>query len=179
GQGKDEIQLILSKADGRWRPLLITAIFTGMRSSELRALDWDAVNFERRSFHIRQRADAWGVLGAPKSAAGIRDIPMSPTVFNTLREWKLPCPKGKGNLVFPNGRGNIQDHANIVSHGWYPLQRTAGIVDDAGRAKYGFHALRHFFAAWIIEQGFSPKRAQALLGHSSIQMTFDVYGGLF
>jgi integrase len=40
-------------------------------------------------------------------------------------------------------------------------------------------ALRHFCASWLIEQGFSPKRVQALLGHSSIQMTFDVYGHLF
>jgi integrase len=47
------------------------------------------------------------------------------------------------------------------------------------RPKYGLHALRHFFASWAIEQGFSPKRLQALLGHSSIQMTFDRYGHLF
>jgi len=40
-------------------------------------------------------------------------------------------------------------------------------------------ALHHFFASWAIEQGFTPKRLQALLGHSSIQMTFDVYGHLF
>jgi integrase len=32
---------------------------------------------------------------------------------------------------------------------------------------------------WAIEQGFSPKRVQDLLGHASIQMTFDVYGHLF
>jgi integrase len=45
--------------------------------------------------------------------------------------------------------------------------------------KYGLHALRHFFASWAIEQGFSAKRLQALLGHSSIQMTMDVYSHLF
>ena len=39
--------------------------------------------------------------------------------------------------------------------------------------------LRHFFASWAIDQGFTPKRLQALLGHSSIQMTFDTYGHLF
>lgn len=39
--------------------------------------------------------------------------------------------------------------------------------------------MRHFFASRAIERGFSPKRAQLLLGHSSIQMTFDVYGHLF
>jgi len=41
------------------------------------------------------------------------------------------------------------------------------------------HALRHFFASWAIEQGFSPKKVQALLGHATIAMTFDRYGHLF
>lgn len=44
--------------------------------------------------------------------------------------------------------------------------------------KYHLHSLRHFFASWAIAQGFSPKRLQALFGHSSIQMTFDTYGHL-
>ncbi len=47
------------------------------------------------------------------------------------------------------------------------------------RPKYGLHALRHFCASWLIEQGFPPKRLQAILGHSSILMTFDTYGHLF
>jgi integrase len=38
--------------------------------------------------------------------------------------------------------------------------------------------LRHCFASWAIEQGFSPERVQAMLGHGSIQMTFDRYGQL-
>jgi integrase len=81
--------------------------------------------------------------------------------------------------VFPNGAGNVESHANIINRGWYVLQQHAGIVGRDGDAKYGFHALRHFFASWAIEQGFSPKRLQSLIGHSSIQMTFDVYGNLF
>jgi integrase len=41
------------------------------------------------------------------------------------------------------------------------------------------HALRHAAASLFIEQGFTPKRVQALMGHSSIQVTFDTYGHLF
>jgi integrase len=41
-----------------------------------------------------------------------------------------------------------------------------------------YTAFRHFFASWAIEQGFTPQRLQALLGHSSIQMTFDTHGHL-
>jgi integrase len=176
---KEEINTILEKVKGRWRPLFITAVFTGMRSSELRGLAWDDVDLERKVIHVRQRADAWGTMGAPKSAAGDREIPMAPMVLHALREWKLACPKGDLGLVFPNGVGRIENHANIANRGFYALQRGAGMIDAKGSPKYGVRALRHFFASWAIEQGFSPKRLQALLGHNSIQMTFDRYGHLF
>lgn len=176
---KEELNIILEKVAGRWRPLLITAIFTGMRSSELRGLAWNDIDFERRMIHVRQRADAWGAMGPPKSAAGDREIPMAPMVLNVLREWKLACPNGDLGLVFPNGAGKIEHHANIATRGFYALQLDVGMVDPTGKPKYGLHALRHFFASWAIEQGFSPKRLQAMLGHSSIGMTFDRYGHLF
>ena len=176
---KEEINIILAQAEGRWRSFFVTAVFTGMRASELRGLPWNNVDFERKVVHVRQRANLWGEIGAPKSAAGDREIPMTPMVVNALREWKLACPKGELGLVFPNGNGNVESHANIANRGWYPLQIAAGMVDREGGHKYGLHALRHFFASWAIEQGFSAKRLQALLGHASIQMTFDTYGHLF
>jgi integrase len=172
---KEEVQAVLAHVQGRWRPFLITAIFTGMRASESRGLAWDAVDFDRKTVAVRQRANRWGGIGRPKSAAGDREIPMSPLVVNALKEWRLAC---RGDLVFANGKGNIERHSNIAEC-FYALQRTAGLADGNGKAKYGLHALRHFFAAWAIEQGFSAKRVQVLLGHSSIQMTFDVYGHLF
>ncbi len=185
---KEEAQTILAKAAGRWRPFFATAIFTGMRASELRGLTWNDVDFECNVVHVRQRANLWGEIGAPKSAAGAREIPMAPWVVNALREWRLACPRqkpaegdGEGRLwlVFPNGNGRVESHANIANRGFYALQIAAGMVGEDGKPKYGLHALRHFFASWAIERGFSPKRLQALLGHSSIQMTFDVYGHLF
>jgi integrase len=186
----EEINRILDTAADRWRPLFVTATFTGLRSSELRGLTWDDVDFDKKALHVHQRADHWGAMGAPKSAAGDREIPMAPMVMNTLKEWRLACPKGPSELVFPNGRGKVENHANIVNRGFIPLQIVCGVavpdpedLDENGnpvtKAKYGLHSLRHFFASWIIEQGFSPKRLQALLGHSSIQMTFDTYGHLF
>jgi integrase len=195
---KEEISAVLAAATGRWRPFIVAAVFTGMRASELRGLTWDDVDFGERVIHVRQRADQWGVIGSPKSEAGHRSIPMSPMVLNALREWKLQCPRadvteespGRLWLVFPNGHGKPESHANIINRGFDPVQVAAGVTtehptrraDDGSRvmvAKYGLHALRHFFASWAIEQGFSPKRLQVLLGHSSIQMTFDVYGHLF
>jgi integrase len=59
------------------------------------------------------------------------------------------------------------------------LQVSAGISDDEAHPKYGLHSLRYAAASLFIEQGFSPKRVQALMGHSTIQVTFDTYGHLF
>jgi integrase len=159
----DEIRERVATVSGRWRPLLVTAAFTGLRSSELRGLPWEHVDFKAEVIRVRQRADQQGRIGALKSATSRRDIPMTPMVANTLKEWKLACPKGELGLVFPNGRGKVESHANIV-------QRGIG---------QGLHRFRHFFASWLIDQGFGPKRVQALMGHSSIQITFDTYGHLF
>ena len=80
------------------RPLLITAIFTGMRSGELRGLTWENVDFERRMIVVRQGADKWGTIRRPKTTAGEREIPMSPMVVKTLLDWKLICPR-QGRLT--------------------------------------------------------------------------------
>jgi integrase len=54
---KEEVQTMLAEADGRWRPLLITAIFTGMRSSALRGLTCADLDFQQKVIYVRQRAD--------------------------------------------------------------------------------------------------------------------------
>jgi len=192
---KGEVQAILRVAAGRWRPLIVTAIFTGLRASELRGLTWQDVDLKAGVLTVRQRADRWNQIGSPKSESGARDVPLPPIVVNTLREWKLKCPKGDLGLVLPTGDGKVQDLGNIFNRGFGPLQIECGVaverIGDDGkpiigedgkptmRAKYGMHAMRHFYASWLIEQGFNPKKIRTLLGHSSIQVTFDTYGHLF
>jgi integrase len=187
---KAEINAILKGASGRWRPLIVIAIFTGLRASELRGLRWADLDLDRAQIHVRQRADHWGTMGAPKSEAGERTIPMTPMVANTLKEWKLACPRRDGTLglVFPNGAGKVESHGNFCGRGWYPLQIEIGLTEDTGekdaegkpilRAKYGFHTLRHFFASWLLAEGFSLKKAQGMLGHATMAMTADTYGHL-
>lgn len=205
---REEVKAVVAALSGRWRPILITAIFTGMRSSELRGLRWSDVDFEGRIIHVRQRADEFGEIGRPKSEAGERAIPVPPLVINTLREWRLVCPKreaslnAKGELrhelhfVFPNGNGNPEGHANIINRGLIPAMIAAGVSVDSGKrgedgkptvaAKYtGLHALRHFYASWLINRpedgglGLPLKVVQERMGHSSITMTADTYGHLF
>ena len=74
----DEIKSIIHAATGKHRPFLLTAIFTGLRASELRGLRWDDVDFKIGELHVRQRADRYNVIGKPKSEAGDRTIPLGP-----------------------------------------------------------------------------------------------------
>ena len=125
---REEIRAIVEAAKGRWRPLLLTAIFTGLRASELRGLRWQDVDFEKRELHVRQRADRYSTIGKPKSESGVRTVPLTPLVLNTLREWKLPCPKSTLGLVFPTGAGNPEHHPNIVERGLKPTLIAAGVT---------------------------------------------------
>ena len=181
-----EIQRIVDAAGlGRGRALLMTAALTGMRASELRGLRWADVDLSKRQIHVRQRADRYRKIGNPKSAAGMRTIPIGDMVVNTLRQWRPQCPKGLENLVFPTGAGTIENHANIVQRILDPAQVAACVVDGQGAPKYGLHALRHFYASWCINRKadggleLPPKTVQARLGHASIVMTLDRYGHLF
>jgi integrase len=182
----EEIRAILAHATGRWRPLLLVAAFTGLRASELRGLRWSDINLKASELHVTQRADRFNTIDKPKSEASERTVPFGNTVSNTLKEWKLRCPKGDLDLVFPNGVGKVDELANIIKRGLIPAQIAAGIVTKAGKAKYtGLHALRHFYTSWCINRKVDggrelpPKTVQARLGHSSITLTLDRYGHLF
>ena len=182
----DEARAMVAAFEGRWRPILLTAIFTGLRASELRGLRWSDIDFKRSEIHVRQRADRHNRIGPPKSAAGERTIPLPPMVVNALREWKVACPKGALELMFPNGRGRVENYSNIVKRGLLPIQLAAGITTETGTAKYtGLHSLRHFYASWCINRRIDGglelplKLVQVRMGHASIQMTADIYGHLF
>ena len=172
---------------------MLTVLFTGLRASELRGLDWTDVELDRGRLHVRQRANIRGTLGSPKSAAGRRTVPLTPIVMNALKARKLAT--GGTGLVFGTAEGMPVTMDRIIRHGWQPAQVAAGVtkvarVDDAGDpvmvAKYpGLHAARHFYASWCINPreagglGLDAKTVQERLGHSGIAITLDTYGHLF
>jgi integrase len=197
----EEIRAILDHA-GQWRPILSTAATGGLRASELRGLSWTGVLFKTCEIHVFQRADAYKVIGATKSIAGERTVPIPPKLLNMLREHKLACAKGPLDLVFPTGAGNVEGLSNIIRRGFAPAQLAAGVTntmnDENGELireadgkpilfpKYsGLHVLSHFYASWLINpkrQGgleLTPKEVQERMGHSSITVTMDRYGHLF
>jgi integrase len=173
---KAELKAMIDASTGRWRPLIITLCFAALRASEIRGLLWNAVDLDGRVIHIRERADRFNQAGPPKSKAGRRDIPLSPMLVNTLREWRLKLRSSKSGLVFPSQADTPLWHSGIVNDWFRPLQRRLGIVDGDGQPKYPLHSLRHFCASHWIELGFQPKQIQTMLGHSSIVMTYDRYG---
>ncbi|MDX0802466.1 tyrosine-type recombinase/integrase [Sinorhizobium medicae] len=206
---REEVKALVGVLTGRWRPLILTGTFCGLRASELRGLRWQDVDLEKREVRVHQRADRFNDIGRPKSISGERTVPAPPMVMNALREWKLSCPKrdsGKRgddgekimvpDLVFPNGTGKVEQLNNILRRGLHPAWVAAGVAIDSGEVdkngnpvlapKYtGMHALRHFYASWCINRRkdggleLPPKVVQERLGHSSIMMTMDVYGHLF
>jgi integrase len=180
----DEVRRIVAAADGSWRTFLVVAAFTGLRASELRGLRWSDADLATGAIHVRQRADAWGSIGQPKTHTGQRTIPVGPFVVNTLKEWKLACRSGE--LMFPGRDGRPIVHKTMQHAGYWPAQRAAGVLDAKGKPKYpGLHALRHFFASWCINRRqdggleLPLKVVQQRLGHSTIVMTADTYGHLF
>ena len=185
-----ELNSLIENSTPRRRPFIVTAIFTGMRLSELRGLKWSDVDLDAGVIHVRQRADAWGTIGPTKSKAGKRDIPLAPIVVNTLKQWRADCPKSDCDLVFPSNRGKVERMWNVVEDAWYPLQIKCGLTVDTGKKdaegkpimghRYGFHMLRHAAASLFIQYlRWTPKRLQAVMGHASVSMTFDLYGHLF
>lgn len=176
---KDEIRSLIAAAPSRHRPLIMAAIFTGMRMSELRGLTWEAIDFQRSVIAVRKRADRYCDMGNTKSRSGRREIPMGPQLATVLKEWKLACPPGDPNLVFPNGAGRVETHSNLYNRVFKPLMLACDIVNERGAPRFSLHALRHAAASLFIEQGWPPKKIQTMLGHSSITMTYDVYGHLF
>jgi integrase len=113
-----EIKAIVSHLQGRWRLLLLTAIFAGLRASEIRGLRWQDVDLKRGELHVRQRADKFKTIGKPKSVAGERSVPMPPILVNALREWKLvnyetnPPPRSARDLAdLQSGLGHARRFA--------------------------------------------------------------------
>jgi integrase len=143
-----EIGRLLAAAndDTKQRALLLILAFTGLRASEFRGLCWSDIDLKECELHVRQRADEYNVIGAPKSDASVRTIPIDPDVMApALKEWKLKCPPS--DFVFPTRTGKPQDYNGIRDGSIDPAMRAAKLIGKDGEPKYTPHALRHFFAS--------------------------------
>lgn len=108
----------------------------------------------------------------PKSKASRWKIDLAPELIHELKKWKLACPKGELDFIFPTEEGTPENAANLLYRRFFPALRRAGLP------RMRFHNLRHTYASLLIAQGEHPKYIQSQLGHSSINVTMDIYGHL-
>ena len=164
--------LEMSKADKmKYKTLVMTAASTGMREGEILGLKWSDIDFVVNQI-IVNRTFNHGRFYSPKSKYSKRKIDIAPQLVTQLKEWKLACPKTELDLVFPNAKGNPIDANNLLNRVYSPALKKAKLP------QIRFHDLRHTYASLLISQGENPKYIQNQMGHSSIQVTYDIYGHL-
>ena len=167
-----EAYRLLDNIPPHYRTATLTAILTGLRANELWGLTWDDIDFNNNV--IRLKHSLWkGRLYEPKTATSRRRIDISPTLALELKKWKLQCPATEMNLVFPSQGGCPANHSNF-SRGYFKRA-----LRKAELKPVTWHSLRHTNASIRIKANQNPKYISEQLGHSSIKITFDLYGHLF
>ena len=180
----EEIQSLLAVLDPKTRLLVLTAILTGMRQGEQFGLFWEDIDWDTNVIHVRQEV-FWDfgqhgdrkssqpkyIYTTPKSDYSVREIDLSAVLKKELLE--LYMKSGKQGLVFPSSRGTPLNANNFYKRKFKPALKAAGIKDNVR-----WHDLRHTFGSLKLDQGANIYYVQRQMGHSSIQVTVDIYGHL-
>lgn len=159
----DDFQRLLSVIREPWlKDVVMLAVLTGMRRSELANLRWAHVDFGRRLIHIETSASF-------KTKSGQRrTIPLSESAMRVVRS---RVGKDSSDHVFSNRGRKV--NVEWMTHLFKRYVRLAGLAND----RLHFHSLRHTFASWLVQDGATLYEVQRLLGHSSPRVT-EVYSHL-
>lgn len=155
----DECQLLLSHAEGTTYEMILTALRTGMRQGEIRGLQWSSIDWESGMLMVRHSLnDRTHELETPKSHKE-RRIPIDIDVLEILHQRKRPT-----GYVFLDPKERPFDSKRLL--------KCLEIVREKAKMRpFTWHALRHTFASHLTMKGASLASVQALLGHSTINMT--------
>lgn len=188
-----ETKLLLdSSKGGMMYPIFVVALGTGMRIGEILGLTWDCVDFEKEVIRVEKTLSylpgdgkmALYEFHKPKTMAGYRRIPMTRVVKKVLVIQKdrrehiatMFSPReGFENLVFTSKTNNPLNASNIKDSINYIVAKINRENPDFYFEHLTPHGLRHTFATNCIERGMTPKTLQKIMGHSSLQMTMDLY----
>ena len=140
---------------------LSLALFAGLRRAEIAGLKWGDVDLVANVLHVRRIRHRGELIdAAPKSAAGVRDIPIAPELLPILRRCYRLTPSARCIDVAPEA----------LDRRWKRVQADL----DLSR-RYRLHDLRHTYVTRAILSGINPRVVQYLAGHSSLELTLQVY----
>ena len=155
-----EAALILNDCEDEWvREIYLILVYTGMRIGELVNLEWDDVDFVRRTITIRPK-DFWKPKGNEE-----RLIPMHDVVF-----YVLFSRERKSRWVFTKADGEKVNIHSLETR--FRRQLTRLGISDAT-----LHTWRHTFASYLTMRTGNIRAVQKLLGHKSIRTT-EIYSHL-
>jgi integrase len=179
---RGEMAALLHAVSDTYRPLLATAIFTGLRLGELLGLTWAEIDFTSGVIHVRKQLDRDGQRLDPKTPAAIRDVVMMPTLSRVVKNHKEAAfARGlakPGDFVFTSRVGGPMHYRNVSRRGLDTAAKLAGLNGN-GRPRFRFHDLRHTFASLLIAEGANVVFVSRQLGHASPEVTLRVYAHLF
>ena len=123
-----------SATESRHRALLMTTALIGLRA---RGLRWSDIESPRNSTSVKGPTGST-TLALPSRRRACAPSPC-PGLLSALKVWKLACPKGPADLVFPSRTGGVEHH-RLMSSGLHAVIAAVGLTDQHGEPKYGLHA---------------------------------------
>jgi integrase len=164
--------LLAAARSERLYALFLLAVTTGARQGELFALRRRDIDLEAGTLSISGTLQEDGSIAPPKTARGRRRIDLAPDVVAALRAHIADNPPGDADLLFTSTDGSAIRKSNFIRRDWAPLLKKADLPPTK------FHTLRHTAATLMLSSAVHPKVVQEMLGHSSIEMTMDVYSSV-
>lgn len=146
--------------------------YTGMRVSEVCGLTWDNINFDDKIIHVRNQyhyVDGDYKMTSLKSKSSIRDISMGDSLYNILLNKKKEYDSSNTthNHVCTGKDINTVLTKERINEGATLIKRDV--------CNFHSHAVRHLHATMLIEAGASIKDVAYRLGHSSTDITYNIY----
>jgi integrase len=162
---------LLAAVPTKDRAIWATALYAGLRYGELRALRWSSVDLAGGSIRVVESWDAKAGSIAPKTRTSRRSTPLPGVLRDYLTEHRI-------------ARNEPAEDALVFDSDGVPFQAVT-IYRRADRAWEGrslgrlrLHQARHTYASFMIAAGVNAKALSSFMGHSSIKVTFDLYGHL-
>lgn len=169
----DEQGALLRVLDGQARNLIQFAIWTGLRTSELVALNWSDIDFERGEIHVRRAHTqaARNQSETTKTRAGSRDVKLLPPALIALNDQKKYTLL-KGQEIFQNPRTGER------WTGDQPIRKTlwSHALKRAGLRYRNPYQTRHTYASMMLSAGEHPMWVAQQMGHTDWGMIRRIYG---